>query len=254
MRLKDRHAFILNMLNTNNSINVAELANILSVSRETIRLDLLHLEEQKLLVRTHGGAVKLPQNEASHNEIPYYERESVNIKEKQEIAELAMRFIKVNDRIALDSSSTCVYLAREIPNMPLTILTNSVRIVSEIAVKDKVEVFFSGGMLLRSSMCMVGRDVINPFEGYNVDKVFVSCSGIVASGVTEAHELAILAKLKMLSISNKAFLLVDHTKFGFKDFLLVSALDAFSTILTDSQTTEQQIQSLEKHAHKVIQP
>jgi DeoR/GlpR family transcriptional regulator of sugar metabolism len=252
MRQKERHDIILDTLRRNNSVSVSELASVLPVSRETIRMDLQCLEQKQLLVRTHGGAVNLPQNQDINAEIPYYERESVNIKEKQEIAELALRYIRKNDRIVLDSSSTCVYLARELPNIPLIVLTNSVRIISEIAVKDKIEVFFSGGMLLRSSMCMVGRDNINPFQGYHVDKAFVSCSGVVSTGVTEANELAILAKLKMLSVSDEAYLLVDHTKFGFKDFLMFSSLDAFDMILTDSETAEQQIELLEKHAGKVV--
>ena len=57
MRRTDRLAAILAALDADGSIDVAELADRLSVSAATLRRDLALLEEERLLARTHGGAV-----------------------------------------------------------------------------------------------------------------------------------------------------------------------------------------------------
>ena len=57
MRQADRLNEILEELSADGAVGVAELADRLGVSSATIRRDLELLEEQRLLTRTHGGAV-----------------------------------------------------------------------------------------------------------------------------------------------------------------------------------------------------
>lgn len=253
MRKIDRHNAILNLLRCNGSVTVNELMDTFHVSRETIRNDLLKLESSNMLHRTFGGAIEVAHHLSKYrSEIPYYERESINMQEKQEIAQLALRFIKEQDHIILDSSSTCVYLARALPNFPLVVLTNSIRIVTELANKDKIEISCIGGLLLRSSMCFVGQSSGKSFANHCVNSAFISCSGITASGATESHELAVMVKNEMIAAAEHSFLLVDHTKFGYKDFVQIAPLKAFSTILVDNKTSSAQLQSLNYPLSQII--
>ena len=57
MRQVERLDTILDGLRSRGSVSVAELARTLAVSETTVRRDLELLEEQRLLSRTHGGAV-----------------------------------------------------------------------------------------------------------------------------------------------------------------------------------------------------
>jgi DeoR family transcriptional regulator, aga operon transcriptional repressor len=57
MQQSERLGAILERLSTNGSVSVAEIAASLGVSAATIRRDLRLLEDQRLLDRTHGGAV-----------------------------------------------------------------------------------------------------------------------------------------------------------------------------------------------------
>ena len=248
-----RHDAILRQLEKNSSVSVEELIAMFAVSRETIRNDLIQLEMDGRLRRTFGGAIEVPQRQMKfRSEIPYYERESVNKVAKQEIAQVALRYIHENDHIILDSSSTCVYLARALPNRPLSVLTNSIRIVTELALKDRIDVSCTGGLLLRSSMCMVGNISGKNFNQHNVDSAFFSCGGVTESGTTESHELAVMAKNEMSRAADKAYLLVDHTKFGRKDFVHIAALSAYAMIITDSQITPEQIRSLGYPPSRII--
>ena len=53
----ERRKQILELIETRNSISVAELCGILDVSDMTIRRDLRILSNEGLLERVHGGAV-----------------------------------------------------------------------------------------------------------------------------------------------------------------------------------------------------
>ena len=57
MQQSERLGVILERLSADGSVSVAEIAASLEVSPATIRRDLRLLESQRLLGRTHGGAV-----------------------------------------------------------------------------------------------------------------------------------------------------------------------------------------------------
>ena len=60
MVAEERQMQICDLLSARNAVQIGELAAQFQVSAETIRRDLLALEQQGLLRRTHGGAVSLP--------------------------------------------------------------------------------------------------------------------------------------------------------------------------------------------------
>ena len=53
----ERKRKIIELIEINKSVDVAELSNMFNVSKETIRRDLTDLEEDGILQRTHGGAI-----------------------------------------------------------------------------------------------------------------------------------------------------------------------------------------------------
>ena len=57
MRRSERLSEILAILATDGAVDVASLAGRLGVSEATARRDLQLLEEQRMLARTHGGAI-----------------------------------------------------------------------------------------------------------------------------------------------------------------------------------------------------
>src|SRR5438045_5215952 len=101
------------------SARVADLARELSVTEETIRRDLEKLEDDRKILRSHGGAVA-----PANGEIPHTERESQQAAEKSAIAREAVKRVSEGDTLFIDASSTALELARILPDMPLTVLTN----------------------------------------------------------------------------------------------------------------------------------
>jgi len=157
MLAAERQEYIVRVVNERGSARVSELAELCRVTEETIRRDLDRLEEAGRLRRSHGGAVSLKDADLSGpQEIPHHEREITRAEEKRRIAEEAVKHIRPGERILLDGSSTAWYVARILPDMPLTVLTNSVKAAAELGSKERIEVLSTGGLMSHRSLSFVG--------------------------------------------------------------------------------------------------
>lgn len=143
MLVAERYEKIVSLVNERGSIRVSELSDLCQVTEETIRRDLDRLEQAGRLRRSHGGAVSV-KDAATHPEIPYAVREITNADEKKRIALEAIKRIQPKDRILLDASSTAWYMATDVPDVALTVLTNSIKVATELSSKEKIEVISTG--------------------------------------------------------------------------------------------------------------
>jgi len=250
MLSNERQQQICEFINVRGTVKVNDLSDLFHVSTETIRQDLNKLEIDKKIQRVHGGACSM---QSSQIEPPYYEREVLNVPEKTAIANEAINMIEPNEQIILDASTTCWYLAKQLPNIPLTVLTNSFRVTSELVNKDKIDVVMIAGILFRRSLCFVGRTSQTLLGMYHVNKAFISAKGLhYENGISDAYEAIVLVKQEMINIAKKTILLADNTKFGKSDFMQIAGLERIDTIITDMNTSDEQIGQLKEHAHKVI--
>lgn len=252
MLVAERHQRIVEVVNQKKSIRVSELANLFSVTDETIRRDLEKLEKEKKLARSHGGAVSIAASQDGP-EIPFQEREVMYVEEKKEIAQEAVKHIVETDKILLDASTTAWYVAKNLPNMPITVLTNSVNVVLELSKKSKVTVISTGGTLLARSLSYVGPLAERSLDLYYVNKAFLSCKGIhFERGISESNEQQARVKQKMIGIADTTYILADHHKFHFQAFAHVSPLTEVERVITDSNSSDQDIDSLQEIGLEVI--
>lgn len=236
MLVAERQRKIVDLVNERSSIRVTELSNIFGVTEETIRRDLEKLEKENQLMRTHGGAVSL---EDEQTEISYLEREITNATEKKAIALEAIKLIEVGDQIVLDASTTAWYMAKELPDMPLTVLTNSIKVALELSKKEQIKVISTGGSLLTQSLSYVGPLAERSLSMYHVNKAFLSCKGVhLDKGLSDFNESQALLKKQMMEIADEIILMVDSSKFGVRSFSQVSSLANINNIITDSLIDE----------------
>ncbi|CAI6037902.1 putative HTH-type transcriptional regulator YdjF [Paenibacillus sp. JJ-100] len=239
MLAAERYDRIIELVNIKGSIRVSELSEHCRVTEETIRRDLDRLEQAGQLRRSHGGAVSVKEVQP---EIPYRIRETSQALEKKRIAEAALALIEAGDRILLDASTTAGYMAVNMPDMPLTILTNSIQVATELSTREQIEVISTGGHLASRSLSFVGPLAERSLETYHVDKLFLSCKGVhLESGtISETNELQARLKQKMVGIADQVILLADSSKFGIRAFARVTGLEAVHTIITDQPCSEEQ--------------
>lgn len=252
MLAAERQKKIVELINLRSSMRVTELSEEFSVTEETIRRDLEKLEKNNELKRSHGGAVTIKD---SLSEIDFNTRQITNIEEKQKIANEAVKLVKSGDRIILDASTTAWYMSKIIPDIPLVVITNSLKVAMELSQKEQVKIISTGGILLPKSLSLVGPVAEDTLDKYHVTTAFISSKGVnIESGLTDSHEQQALVKKKMLARAKKRVLMVDSSKFNNTDFATIANLNQITDCITDDQIDEdlkKQLQKLNVNMHIV---
>jgi DeoR/GlpR family transcriptional regulator of sugar metabolism len=234
----ERRRKIISLLEERNSVLVPELSKIFNITEETVRRDLEKLEKDGFLKRTYGGAVI---NDSMNSELPLTIREVTNIEGKLAIGIKVAEYIKDGDTIMLDSSSTALQVARNIKDKrKITVITNSVKVVSELATAKDCNVISTGGNLRVNAMSFVGHMAENSIKNFNVDLAVICSKGIdIKKGITESNEMEAEVKKAMIEAADKTFLVGDFTKFNKVSFVKMLKIENVDMIFTDKKLTEE---------------
>ena len=228
----ERRRRILSLLQENQSVLVPELSKLFNVTEETIRRDLEKLEKDGLAKKTYGGAVL---RESTNVDISLNIREITNVEGKQDIALKVAEYIEDGDTLMLDSSSTALYVAKQVKfKRKLTVITNSQKVVLELSNADDCKVICTGGTLKANSLSYVGHWAEEAIKNYYVDKAIISCKGLdKEKGITESNEMEAEVKKNIVNAAKEVFLLVDHTKVNKVSFVKFATFDKIDYIFTD---------------------
>ncbi len=239
----ERQRKILELLEERPALTVNELHEMMGVSRETIRLDLRLLEKEGLIIRSHGGAVRMDGQEADRG---FTQREREYPEQKRAIARAALAYIKPGDLIMMDASTTVLALARLLPrNFRLTVVTNSIAVPVVLAERDDLTVIATGGILRPRSRCYYGPHAEEIFATLHAHKAFVSCQGIDAiHGVTESNPLDSQVKLRMVEATSELIVLADRRKLGNVSLMSFAPLGKVSRLITDEGVNPGQVEAL----------
>jgi DeoR/GlpR family transcriptional regulator of sugar metabolism len=251
MLVSERVQHILRLVNERGSMRVNELSQLCSVTEETIRRDLDRLESEGRLLRSYGGAIRIqPQT----LETSYQLRETIHVSEKQRISVEAVKYVEPNDRIVIDASSTTWHMAAQLPDIPLTVITNSLKVALVLSEKKNVSVISTGGILVPNSLSFVGPLTEQALNEYHVNKAFVSCKGVhMERGISESNEMQARVKRKMVGMADEVFVLADYSKFDMQAFTMISAWNQIHHLITDDQTPAEHVMLLQRKFINVIQ-
>ncbi|RLM02494.1 DeoR/GlpR family DNA-binding transcription regulator [Gibbsiella quercinecans] len=258
----ERHRLIVEELNLHGRVLVAELVNLCRVSQETIRRDLTRLEKKGLLQRSHGGAIVMRKHERnqpeknsnfSEHELAFRLRMHENTQQKTQIAKRALDFINPGDCILLDSSTTTWFLARQLPDVELTVLTNSLQIVQTLAAKERIRTICLGGEYSAHNEDFNGVVAEQPLKDFLINKTFFSCSSLGNDGyLRAANENNAHLKQQMLLASERKYLLLDAGKFLRPSFARICHYRDVDFLITDSLKDKELQQELAWNGVNVI--
>ncbi|MBR4995582.1 MAG: DeoR/GlpR transcriptional regulator [Alistipes sp.] len=253
MTINERHNFIIKELDSKGSVSVTELSTMLNVSEVTIRKDLTILEENKLLYRAHGKAIKIS---------PYINDRDVNEKElqypaeKSAIGRAASRLIEPSDSIIIASGTTVLYFAREIiPNElqgRLTVITPALNVASVLAKNHNIEVILLGGIVRGSALSAVGCDAERMLENFTSSKLFIGVDGLdLEYGLSTTNLLEANLNRQMIRSTQKTIVLCDSSKFGRRGFSRICAIDEIDQIITDAGIPPHTLAALQQRGIEV---
>ena len=239
----ERRNAILARLNAHGKVIVSDLSREFDVTEETIRRDLEKLDNEGLAKKTYGGAVV---NQTANTDLPFNVRKRANVDLKQRIAEKIAALIHDGDYIMLDASSTAIYVTKCIKSRKnITLITNSVEIMLELADKDDWRILSTGGSLKKGSLSLVGTSAERMIRGFHVDLAVCSCKGMdMKLGITDSNEKDSEIKQAIFAAADRKVLAVDSTKFDKISFVRVCDVNEVDTVVTDERPSDRWVDHL----------
>ncbi len=244
---RERQQQIAAIVEARGRAHVGDLATRFGVSAVTIRKDLLVLESERRLVRTHGGAIAIGHN---RTELAFAIRERLQRDEKTRIGAFAASLVSDGEGIALDASTTALYLARHLTTgdwQELTVVTNGIPIASELAGHPGIAVLMPGGRVRYEALSLIGQLGGSMFRKINVQTAFVGAASFtVELGLSDSMEEEAQIKRSMVAAAREVVAIVDHTKWGKVAAATFCRTDHINTVITDGAAPAEMVDSLRK--------
>ncbi len=219
-------------------VRVTDLVKLFGVSDVTIRSDLDALAQQGVLVRDHGGAVAQTRTRLS---IAFEQRAMLNQDCKSRIGEAAASMVGAGQTIILDAGTTLMEMAKRLSNVnPLTIISNSLNIATEVGSHAGVHVMLAGGSLSNETISTVGPLAERDLRELLADKVFLGIQAFeIEMGLSDISLEVARVKTAMISAAKYVVLLADSTKYPTRAFARVAPLSDVDCLITDSGFPEE---------------
>jgi DeoR family deoxyribose operon repressor len=243
---RERLKKILSLLNERSDASVRDIARQLEVSEMTVRRDLTRMETERLLRRTHGGAV-LTEPGALADSYVLGEQTQKNARQKNSIGLKAAELVNPDETIILDSGSTTPYIARHIDrDAPLTVLCYTFKNALEFYPRKNTNLILLGGYFHRDSNIFHSEECRNLIRSIRADKAFISAAGVDAKlGLTTFFYFEADIKKALIQAAKQIILVADSSKFGKVSTTYFADLSAADVVITDEGITAEQRQPLE---------
>ncbi len=252
MIAEKRKKLIVELLNNAETVTIQDIVDKFNVSPITARRDLTDLEKKGLLVRTHGGAVKLDE---SANSLLFFDQKVEHSKEKkEEICRIAAKYINDNDTIFIDCGSTIFRICKYVKDVKnLIIITNSLPVVSELMTVNDIKINLVGGEVDQQRRAVYGSVAEKFISGYYADKAFIGADGVsLEHGLTSYDEKESSVTKAMAHYSGEVFLLCDSSKIEKRTYLKFAPLDIVDHFITDSGIDKKDLDNYKKSGLDVI--
>jgi DeoR family transcriptional regulator of aga operon len=250
MRQEDRLGLILQRLNQHSSVGVASLAEQLGVSEASVRRDLQLLESQKLLTRTHGGAVA----SGVLYELPMRYRGGQHYEAKRAIADAASALIPPEvTSVGLNGGTTTTEVARALASRAgLRVVTNALNIASELAVRSNIDLVVCGGSARHESYELVGPLAELTLANINIEVAVIGVDGVSpTAGLTTHHEVEAHTNRALVAAAERVIVVADSSKISKRGFAKICDLSAVSDIITDSAAAPSDVTELQRRGPRV---
>ncbi len=247
----ERRDLIRKWLVEEGSLRVGDMVDRLKVTSMTVRRDLAAMEEEGVLVRTHGGAAY---QAPMVRDLSFSEKDAMQAREKSGIAREAVKLLHPGASLFIDTGTTALHFARALPKtLDLRIFTNNLRVAMDLFSREGFEVNVFGGTLAQNSPDLVGETALIRAQEFRVDIAFFGADAIdprrgeiYAANIPTAN----LDKTVQRQ-AEKLVVLADSTKIGKHSVALVARLNERIILVTDDGASSRDIANLRKHGAEV---
>ena len=226
-------------------LTLDELVAELGVSKATLRRDLAALEDERLVVRTHGGA-RAGQDGAA--EIPVRLRTAQASLAKQAIGRATARLIPSGEphTLAVCGGTTTTEVIRALRRRAgLTVITNALPLAAEAAAWSNIRVIITGGLVRAHSLEAVGPLSEKAFNSFTVATAVLGADGVSAEhGVTTHDETEARTDRTMITHAHRVIVVADGTKIGKATHASLTGLDQVHDLVTDADADPAELERI----------
>jgi len=161
--------------------------------------------------------------------------------QKKILSMKATAFISDGDIIGIDSGSTAVSFAEALKEKfsKLTVVTHSMDVFEILSNHKNFSVILCGGYYNLSENCFYGSLVTDTLQRLHADKCFIFPTAVsLKNGICDYTDDLMIVQKSFLSISNKAFILADSSKFEKSAMLKLDDMKEEYTFVTDNKLSE----------------
>jgi DeoR/GlpR family transcriptional regulator of sugar metabolism len=231
------------------SVNATALAREFLVSEDAVRRDLRALAAEGKCKRVYGGGLPM-----SPEGVPFEYRLLNNPEEKRALALAALSLVSEVSTVFLDSGSTNLALAREMPpDRSLTVATNSISIANALLERKNFKVIALGGEIDRETGAAIGLSAIREAERLSFDLCFLgTCAVSVSLGIGAFLIADAEFKRTLIARSDRTAALVTMDKVETRAPFQVAALSALDHVVLEAGTLEEIVSTFSNAGPKVI--
>jgi len=231
--LNERQAALLSLVRSRGYATVEWLAEQFTVSAQTVRRDIIRLDELGMLQRFHGGAAA---SDTSVVRLGYAEKQELAVEAKLAIGVAAARLVPNGASVFVDVGTTAEAVARALSgHTSLRVFTNSLAAARQLAGRDGIEVVVAGGLLRGHDGSLVGDSVTATLRDLRLDLAFIGLSGWDDDGAPMDFDIdKIAVKRVAIARAREAIAICDASKFGRQALARIAPADQFSRLICDA--------------------
>lgn len=244
-----RYQAILEALEQQSPLTVAELRKRLGASSATLRRDLTFLEQIGRVVRTHGGVMH-PRH--GDSELSFDRKSRAALAAKATLAETAAGLARPGQAVFVDAGTTTLETGRRLLAMEgLTVFTNSVPLLQERPAA-RTRVIALGGEVRTISLALVGAEALQWTQRLRLDVAFLGTSGIdPAVGVTTTELSEAAVKSSVATHSRRVVVIADRSKWGVPASIRYAEWTQVHDLVTDHVPSSAERRALTRAGTKV---
>lgn len=186
-------------------------------------------------------------DEMATADTPFEKRVAVHHDVKEAIGVAAAKLISDGETILINGGTTTLCVARALGGKHgLTVVTNNLRLPSEVAANAVRDLYVIGGACRITSMVTIGPVAFPNTEGISADVAIIGVGGISPeNGLSTTHLAEAQMIRQMIESSSRVVIVADSSKFARNTFIHICDLAEISVLVTDRNPPEQLAAALE---------
>ncbi len=230
-QLNERQAALLGIIQAQGFATVEWLAERFVVSTQTVRRDIIHLDQRGLLQRFHGGAGTLD----GPLRLSYSQKQGMAVDAKDAIGSAAAAQVPTGATVFLDVGTTVEAAAKALAgHKSLRVFTNSLASAIHLGGRPGIDVVVTGGSLRGADGSLVGDATTALLRDVRFDLALIGLSGWDEDGAPMDFDLdKIAVKRTVIARARQTLALCDASKFERSAVARIVSADALATLVTD---------------------